>query len=408
RIPPSLTGVGAKLKPGWLRDVLVNHRSVRPYMLTRMPQFGKANIGHLPSLFRQTDALPDIEFATWPDRKEAKERGLELVGNRGLNCVACHTYKYKTSDTMPAVDLTEMAERLEKKWFYHYMLDPQKFSPNTVMPSFWPGGRPIRADLEGTPHEQIEAIWQYLEDGRQARTPRGVIQEPLIIVVGDEARMLRRKYPGVGKRGIGVGYPGGVNLVYDAEQMRLGGLWQGGFVDAVAVWTGQGSGNVRPLGRVHPFGAGPDLDDRHQPWVVNEGRPPQHRFRGYRLDEKQRPTFLYSVGEVTIEDFFHEQAPDDSEARVLKRSVTIASPSDRPGLRFRIASGKQIERLDASTFEIDQGFVVRVPPDASIAIVDEPDGDVAEGQQPGGKRIELQFDCRANEPLHWEWEYVWK
>ena len=41
RIPPTLTGVGAKLKPEWMRDVLVNRRSIRPYMKTRMPQFGK-------------------------------------------------------------------------------------------------------------------------------------------------------------------------------------------------------------------------------------------------------------------------------------------------------------------------------------------------------------------------------
>ena len=28
---------------------------------------------------------------------------------------------------MPAVDLTEMSERLKKDWFYQYMLAPQKF-----------------------------------------------------------------------------------------------------------------------------------------------------------------------------------------------------------------------------------------------------------------------------------------
>ena len=39
--------------------------------------------------------------------------------------------------------------------------------------------------------------------------------------------MLRRSYPEVGKRGIGVGYPQGVNLVFDAEQMRLAMIWKG-------------------------------------------------------------------------------------------------------------------------------------------------------------------------------------
>ncbi len=148
RIPPTLTGVGAKLKPKWMRDVLVNGRAIRPYMKTRMPQYGEENIGHLIDLFQRTDNLPETQFAEFEDQKEMRKFGLELAGNQGLNCVACHTYKYKLSDTMPAVDLTEMAERLKKDWFYQYMLNPQKFSPNTVMPSFWPGGVAIRKDLD--------------------------------------------------------------------------------------------------------------------------------------------------------------------------------------------------------------------------------------------------------------------
>ena len=40
RIPPSLTGVGSKLKARWLRDVVVNGAGARPYLHTRMPRFG--------------------------------------------------------------------------------------------------------------------------------------------------------------------------------------------------------------------------------------------------------------------------------------------------------------------------------------------------------------------------------
>ena len=253
RIPPTLTGVGAKLKSNWMRDVLVNGRSIRPYMKTRMPQFGEENIGHLIELFQQTDKLPETRFADFDDQKEMRKLGLTIAGNKGLNCVACHTYQYKLSDTMPAVDLTEMTERLKKDWFYQYMLVPQKFSPNTVMPSFWPGGKAIRNDIEGDPEFQIEALWQYLIDGRQAGMPSGVVREPLEIVVTDEAQMLRRSYPGIGKRGIGVGYPGGVNLAFDAEQMRLAMIWKGKFADPGGVWRGQGHGNVRPMERPFDF-----------------------------------------------------------------------------------------------------------------------------------------------------------
>ena len=293
RIPPSLTGVGAKLKQKWLRDVLVNDRSIRPYMKTRMPQFGEDNIGQLVPLLGTVDEIEPIEFTKFKDQKEMRTKGLELAGSNGLNCVACHTYQYKISDTMPAVDLTEMTERLNKDWFYQYMLDPQEFSPNTVMPSFWPNGVAIRKDLEGDAKFQVEALWQYLVDGRQARMPRGVIREPLEIVVTNEAQMLRRSYPGIGKRGIGVGYPGGVNLAFDAEQIRLAMIWKGRFVDPAGAWYGQGSGNVRPMGNAIKLPAGPELDDEAEPWQVDTGRPPNHQFKGYDLDDVRRPKFRY-------------------------------------------------------------------------------------------------------------------
>src|SRR6185503_16517120 len=56
RIPPQLTGVGDKLRPEWLRDVLVNKGYVRQYMATRMPQFGARNVGQLPAAFEQADS----------------------------------------------------------------------------------------------------------------------------------------------------------------------------------------------------------------------------------------------------------------------------------------------------------------------------------------------------------------
>ena len=55
-IPPHLNGVGDKLKPQWLEKVLFAGASVRPYMATRMPQFGEANVKVLLAAFQQADA----------------------------------------------------------------------------------------------------------------------------------------------------------------------------------------------------------------------------------------------------------------------------------------------------------------------------------------------------------------
>ena len=338
---------------------MVNRRSIRPYMKTRMPQFGEENIAHLFDLLEANDRLSPTSFANFEDQKAMREQGHLLAGNKGLNCVACHTFQYKISDTMPAVDLTEMTERLKKEWFYQYMLSPQSLSPNTVMPSFWPAGIAIRKDIQGSPKEQIEALWQYLLDGRQARPPSGIVRKPLEIVVTDQARMLRRSYPGIGKRGVGVGYPGGVNIAFDAEQLRLGSIWSGKFVEAGGVWRGQGSGQVRPLGRPVEFPKGPELDSSRNPWVVDDGRPPRHQFQGYRLDNRQRPTFLYRFDTVVVEDSFVPLTNETGGTTGLQRTVTMVSENDRDDLRFRIASRPKVNESN-KTYTVADRLKIRV------------------------------------------------
>lgn len=397
RIPPTLTGVGAKLKSKWMRDVLVNGKSIRPYMKTRMPQFGEVNVGHLIELFQESDQLEDTPFAQVKDQKKTREFGLKLAGNQGLNCVACHTYQYKISDTMPAVDLTEMADRLHKDWFYQYMLAPQKFSPNTVMPSFWPNGQAIRADLEGSPEDQVEALWTYLLDGRQARAPRGVIREPLEIVVTNEARMLRRAYPEMGKRGIGVGYPGGVNLAFDAEQMRLAMIWKGRFVDPSGVWYGQGHGRVRPMGQTVSFPKGPDLDSASTPWVVDDGRPPSHQFKGYVLDKERRPTFRYTFGQVQIQDFFAEAAGSTGDKVQLKRTVKFEAAKAIAGVRFRLAANGRIEETADREFAVGDRLKIRILSDHTGNV--SPDA--------SGKQLVVPLTLTAAETQKLVVEYVW-
>ncbi len=372
RIPPTLTGVGAKLNEKWMRDVLVNHRSIRPYMKTRMPQYGEQNVNRLIELFQSNDRLSDTEFAAVEDLKEMQELGLKIAGNQGLNCVACHTFRYEQSDTMPAVDLTEMSQRLKKDWFYQYMLDPPRFSPNTVMPSFWPNGKAIRPDIAGDAKFQIEALWQYLLDGRQARTPRGLIVEPLELLASDEAVMLRRSYPDVGKRGIGVGYPNQVNLVFDSEQMRLAMIWKGKFADPGGVWRGQGHGTVRPLGdSLVRFAHGPELDDAESPWIVDDGRPPHHRFKGYSLDEKMRPRFNYEFGNVIINDYYVDAIDSSTNAPYIRRTLTMKSSSGESNVTFRAATGKSIKQSDDGSFLVDDGLRIRVDEKHAGTIVDQ-------------------------------------
>ena len=378
RIPPTLTGVGAKLRPKWMRQVLVSGRTIRPYLKTRMPQYGADNVAHLVDRFRQADQPPAVELATFSDQKEARQAGHQLVGTAGLNCIACHNFQQKAAPTMPAVDLTEMAERLHQRWFYDYLRDPQRLSAGTVMPSFWPGGRAIRKDiLGGDTAEQMEAIWQYLLDGRQARPPRGLTRKPIELLATDEAVMLRRSYPGIGKRGIGVGYPGQVNLAFDAEQLRLAMIWKGKFADPAGVWRSQGHGRVRPLGHSRvQFGPGPELDDATNPWVVSEGRPPRHQFKGYTLDELQRPTFRYRFASIDVEDYFVDFKSELSGDWILCRTLTFESDQRRSSAVFRVATAPDIQPAGDGNFRIGGNLEVHVDDAHDGQIVD-----VAAGKQ---------------------------
>ena len=398
RIPPTLTGVGAKLNPTWMRQVLVSGRAIRPYVLTRMPQFGTDNVARLVDLFQQQDELPPVEFAKVEDEKEIRKIGTEMVGTGGLNCIVCHTFQLKKAANMPAIDLTEMAERLQKTWFYHYMRNPQQLSQNTIMPSFWPGGRAMRRDiLDGDRDLQIEALWQYLLEGRQAPTPRGLIFEPLELLATDEAVMLRRSYPGIGKRGIGVGYPNQVNLAFDAEQMRLALIWKGKFADPAGVWRSQGHGRVRPLGDILlQFAPGPDLDDADDPWIVDEDRPPHHQFKGYSLDEKMRPRFKYQFANVSVEDSSIDLLDTSTGRAFLRRTLTMKSESGSPRLTFRAATGKKIEQTADDTFVVDDQLTIRV--DAKHGGRIEGDGDVKQ------LRIPVRFEDRIDElTLEYRW-----
>lgn len=398
RIPPPLTGVGAKLNPEWMRRVLVSGHMTRPYMKTRMPRFGAENVAHLIDLFQRVDQVEDVAFAHFEDENVIRKAAVEMVGIRGLSCISCHTFQQKPAQTMQGLDLTEMAERLQQGWFYRYMKDPQQFSPGAVMPTFFQTGQAPEPliDLD-TNDQQIEALWQYLLDGRQARTPRGLVAEPMELIVGDEAVMLRRQYAGIGKRGIGVGYPGHVSLAFDAEQMRFDMIWKGKFADPAPVWRGQGSGRVRVLGTDRfGFAPGPELDDTENPWVVDEGRPPNHQFQGYYLDTKRRPTFMYRFGEIAVEDYPVDVVDAATGVTRLRRTLTFTSEQAQRNIAFRAATGETITHDGDNIYLIDGTLRIHVDSDIKAEII----------AVAAGKQLRIPLDIGAGTStlvLEYDW-----
>ena len=172
RIPPPLTLAGAKFQSVWLKKVLFDAESVRPYMFTRMPQYGEPNLRHLPDLLSRLDKVADVKFSMpnseSPNKKEReraqemRDAGRKLMGNKSLNCVACHDYNGKTPQNN-GIELMTTHQRLQPSWFYHFLCDPNAYRPRIIMPTSWPGSKGVdKSVFDGDTHRQIEAIWYFL------------------------------------------------------------------------------------------------------------------------------------------------------------------------------------------------------------------------------------------------------
>jgi mono/diheme cytochrome c family protein len=367
RIPPALDGVGAKLNPDYLRKVLTAGAHDRPYMRTRMPGFGPDNAGRLAKALEAADTLapvPRVSFTQSLARVKAHARRMvgavppDLGGADSLGCIKCHTFNGHKAEGVQGIDLTLMPKRVRRDWFHRYVVDPQKFRPGTRMPSSWPGGQSFLTDtLGGDTRKQIEAIWVYLSDGPRAQLPLGMRKQFLALVPQKEAILYRNFLEGSGPRAIGVGYPEKAHLAFDANDLRLATIWQGAFLDATRHWTDRGAGFEPPLGDniVHlPAGvAFAVLEKENDPWPSKSARDLGYRFRGYRLTPDQRPTFLYALGGVQVEDF--PNAVAGKPAPSLRRTLTLTAERPVKGLWFRAAAADKVEALPNGWYRVNGG-----------------------------------------------------
>ncbi len=365
QIPPDLNQVGARLNDTWLRSVLLGGKKARPYMNTRMPRFGEKSMGQLADLFEKTDTLPPIPELPELDKKirrEYRKQGEQLVGIN-FACYTCHTFKGKAGGDIKGLDLYTTVNRLEKDYFYHFMMNPQTFKSGIIMPSFFPGGRsPYHDIFEGDGRKQIEAMWEFLS-GDFYYSPKGLVAEKALVDGRDkEAVILRRKFSGLGthRRGISVAYPHGINLAFNAQEADLFAIWKGEFLDATAAFTRQGEGAVAPRGE-HKlnFPSGPSVWSlkKGEHWPQDNVQELGYRFRGYQLDKQKRPTFRYDYNDIRIEDFFLDV--DTGSGPYFVRTLTLFSKVATEGLYLRVARGKAPEKQTDSHYRIDDKLDIR-------------------------------------------------
>lgn len=159
-----------------------------------------------------------------------------------------------------------------------------------------------------------------------------------------EAIIYRNFITGVSPRGIAVGYPNGVNLCFDADQMSPALFWEGAFIDAKRHWTGRGAGAQPPLGYnlFKPAPAGPSiaiLADATTPWPTPKDRAERLRFRGYRLDDKRQPTFKYEMGSITISESYQPAGSTATGDLRVTRTLHFLAPEPVAHLHLRAATG---------------------------------------------------------------------
>ena len=357
RLPPSLTGVGAKLNPEYLRQILDKGTHDRPYMFTRMPGFGNANVGGLVALLENADpTLPGPKVALDMTPAKIKAEARALIGDGALACIKCHTFAGKKAEGVQGMDLTLMTQRLRKGWFHQYLLDPNKYRPGTRMPAAWPFGQAtLPKFLGGTAAQQIEGVWVYLSDGTKAALPPGMKKLAIALVPENEAIIYRNFIDGAGPRAIAVGYPEKAHLAFDANNLRLALIWQGAFIDASRHWSGRGEGFEPPAGdNVLQLANGvafAHLDKADQAWPKLGARElGSYQFGGYRVSKDGRPTFFYIVHGVKIEDFPNAVAGAFSPSIQRTLTLTAAEPVDK--LYFRAAAAGKIVPLKDGWFQI--------------------------------------------------------
>ncbi len=391
RVPPTLTGVGAKLTTGWLTRILSGGAKDRPYMHARMPSFGANTVGHLTSAFEAADragpvARPSFDKAL----SRVKADGRHMVGGQAFGCIKCHTFAGHRAEGVQGIDMTILGQRLRRDWFHRYVKEPQRYRPGTRMPEAWPKGQSLLTSvLDGDADKQIEAVWLYLSDGNKARLPVGLTWTSIPLVPGKEAIVHRGFIEGAGVRAIGVGYPEKAHLAFDAQDLRLAMVWQGAFLDAARHWTDRGSGFEGPLGDnvLHlPAGVGfAVLKREEEAWPERSAREMGYKFQGYHTTDDQRPTFLYSVGGARVEDF--PTAVANKEAPSIRRELTLTADGPMENLWFRAAVGDRIEPAGEGWYRVNGEWKLRIESAAAPRL-----------RQSGGKK-ELLVPVRFKDRL---------
>ena len=181
---------------------------------------------------------------------------------------------------------------------------------------------------------------------------------PMPLLVGGEPVIYRNFIAGAGNRGIGVGYPGGINIAWSAESMNLALVWRGAFIDAGRHWTSRGGGHqpplgydvLQPTGEVTPALYATEKSSADWPVWDKTKRYDGFEWKGYSLDARRSPVFRYTWQGAEIEENYAATGDGNKAGGNPKLLRTVKISGKLPAHAwFRIAAG-EIEAKDGAFF----------------------------------------------------------
>ena len=250
-IPPRLNAVGDRIRDEALTEAISGApKSPRlSWLRVRMPRFQHTDaekaalvsylIGHdrVPSGVEGRGlnvegtqlSTPDSLSSTinlQPSRDpQTLLAGRELLGGKGFSCVACHAVK----DYTPKVtalgtrgsNLHLLGQRMRPEYYLRWTRAPLRIMPGVEMPNYQ---RPHPTILAGKIDQQLDAIWQALNDPNlTSPTNPAVVEQLLAVNKGERPRIVRDVFTVAGTvddlvpRAFAVGLDNGHSVLFDLD-----------------------------------------------------------------------------------------------------------------------------------------------------------------------------------------------
>lgn len=301
---PPLTGVGDKLKSGWIERILKTEARTLDWQELRMPSYGVSHAEWLADAFAKASGIVpygDDSLGSPGSHLDGRDRLGVDGASGGLGCIGCHGW-----DEFPPLgengpNLFEAGKRLRSGWFRRWMRDPARILAGTSMPNYF-GGKESPEFLGA-----VRDLWAAFRSAPDMPPPFGFKTadaspggeaKPLPT---DKAVVIRWDMPEATPAAIAVGLPGGVSYCFDAGESRLRYAWRGGFIDMSRTLLSKKNRETNLTETAEILGEVFFREGAYPIRSTDRERIPQTRFRGYRLIESI-PEFRYDVDGVTVHE----------------------------------------------------------------------------------------------------------